>query len=130
MRSAMKRRERSPSAWSSVSRPHPFQRFANRRSRLARQYRQRSAGGDGPRYKEGRQSNRRVDMRYLVVGAGAVGGYFGGRLLAAGHDVTFLLRPGRAEALRKTGLVVNSRFGNLALPMPPYVLAGTIASTF
>jgi len=69
-------------------------------------------------------------MRYLVVGAGAVGGYFGGRLLAAGHDVTFLLRPGRAEALRKTGLVVNSRFGDLALPMPPYVLAGTIASTF
>jgi len=69
-------------------------------------------------------------MRYLVVGAGALGGYFGGRLLEAGHDVTFLLRPGRAEALRKTGLVVRSRFGDLALPMPPFVLAGTIASTF
>ena len=32
-------------------------------------------------------------MRYLVVGAGALGGYFGGRLIEAGHDVTFLLRP-------------------------------------
>jgi hypothetical protein len=36
---------------------------------------------------------RSNDMRYLVVGAGALGGYFGGRLLEAGRDVTFLLRP-------------------------------------
>jgi 2-dehydropantoate 2-reductase len=69
-------------------------------------------------------------MRYLVVGAGALGGYFGGRLLEAGHDVTFLLRPGRAKALRATGLVVKSRFGDLALPAPPFVLAQDIASTF
>jgi 2-dehydropantoate 2-reductase len=69
-------------------------------------------------------------MRYLMVGAGALGGYFGGRLLEAGHDVTFLLRPGRAEALRKTGLVVKSRFGDLALAAPPFVLAEGIASTF
>lgn len=69
-------------------------------------------------------------MRYLVVGAGAVGGYFGARLLEVGHDVTFLLRPGRAEALRMTGLVVKSRFGDVALPAPPHVLAETIASTF
>ena len=40
-------------------------------------------------------------MRYLVVGAGALGGYFGGRLLEAGRDVTFLLRPGRAQALAR-----------------------------
>ena len=38
-------------------------------------------------------------MRVLVVGAGAVGGYFGGRLLQAGRDVTFLVRPGRAEQI-------------------------------
>jgi 2-dehydropantoate 2-reductase len=69
-------------------------------------------------------------MRYLVVGAGALGGYFGGRLIEAGHDVTFLLRPGRAKALQSTGLVVKSRFGDLSLPAPPFVLADGIASTY
>lgn len=69
-------------------------------------------------------------MRYLVVGAGALGGYFGGRLIEAGHDVTFLLRPGRAKALQASGLVVKSRLGDLALPAPPFVLADGIASTF
>ncbi|MGZ5205219.1 MAG: ketopantoate reductase family protein [Caldimonas sp.] len=69
-------------------------------------------------------------MRYLVVGAGALGGYFGARLLEAGRDVTFLLRPGRAEALARTGLVVKSRFGDLALPPPPFALADAIGSTF
>ena len=39
-------------------------------------------------------------MRMLIVGAGATGGYFGGRLAAAGRDVTFLVRPARAERLR------------------------------
>ncbi len=38
-------------------------------------------------------------MRVLVVGAGAIGGYFGGRLLQAGNDVTFLVRPRRAAEL-------------------------------
>jgi 2-dehydropantoate 2-reductase len=69
-------------------------------------------------------------MRYLVVGAGALGGYFGARLLEAGCDVTFLLRPGRAAALEKTGLVVRSRFGDLSLAAPPFVLADTIASPY
>jgi 2-dehydropantoate 2-reductase len=45
-------------------------------------------------------------MRILVIGAGAVGGYFGGRLANAGRDVTFLVRAKRAEQLRSTGLVV------------------------
>ena len=67
-------------------------------------------------------------MRYLVVGAGALGGYFGARLLDAGCDVTFLLRPGRAAALARTGLVVKSRFGDLSLAPPPFVLADTIAA--
>ena len=38
-------------------------------------------------------------MRILVVGAGAIGGYFGGRMLQAGRDVTFLVRPRRAAEL-------------------------------
>ncbi|QRN79640.1 MAG: oxidoreductase, partial [Nocardiopsis sp. BM-2018] len=40
-------------------------------------------------------------MRILVVGAGAVGGYFGGRLVQAGRDVDFLVRPARAELLNE-----------------------------
>ena len=69
-------------------------------------------------------------MRYLIVGAGALGGYFGGRLLAAGKDVTFLLRPGRAQALASTGLVVKSRYGDLAIASPPFVLADGISAPF
>jgi 2-dehydropantoate 2-reductase len=57
-------------------------------------------------------------MRILVVGAGAIGGYFGGRLLEAGQDVTFLVRPGRAEQLARTGLSIRSPRGNLDLPAP------------
>ena len=48
-------------------------------------------------------------MRILVVGAGAIGGYFGGRLLQANRDVTFLVRERRAAQLRETGLVIRSR---------------------
>jgi 2-dehydropantoate 2-reductase len=55
-------------------------------------------------------------MRILVLGAGATGGYFGGRLLEAGCDVTFLVRPARAERLRETGLVVESPLGDIRLP--------------
>lgn len=69
-------------------------------------------------------------MRFLIVGAGALGGYFGGRLLEAGQDVTFLLRARRVAQLEKTGLVVKSRFGDLTLPAPPYVLAETINTHF
>ena len=65
-------------------------------------------------------------MRFLFVGAGALGGYFGGRLLDAGRDVTFLLRPRRAAQIAKTGLVVQSPFGNLHIPSPPHVLADGI----
>jgi 2-dehydropantoate 2-reductase len=54
-------------------------------------------------------------MRILVVGAGATGGYFGGRLAAAGRDVTFLVRPARAAQLRDDGLVILSHLGNVTL---------------
>ncbi len=50
-------------------------------------------------------------MRILVVGAGATGGYFGGLLARAGRDVTFLVRPARAEALRENGLTVSGAAG-------------------
>ncbi|MCJ9700296.1 MULTISPECIES: ketopantoate reductase family protein [unclassified Bradyrhizobium] len=60
-------------------------------------------------------------MRILVIGAGALGGYFGARLLAAGRNVTFLVRPKRAEALAKGGLVVKSKVGDLHLASPPTV---------
>ena len=69
-------------------------------------------------------------MRDLVVGAGAIGGYFGGRLLAAGRDVTFLVRPRRAAELATSGLVIRSRFGDATLPAPPTVLAENIRDTF
>ena len=69
-------------------------------------------------------------MRILVVGAGAIGGYFGARLLAAGRDVTFLVRPRRAAELAKTGLVVKSRKGDLALPSPSTVTADAIDAPF
>lgn len=54
-------------------------------------------------------------MRVLVVGAGAVGGYFGGRLVEKGEDVTFLVRPKRQEQLRRDGLVIKSIHGNAQL---------------
>jgi 2-dehydropantoate 2-reductase len=48
-------------------------------------------------------------MRTLIVGAGAIGGFFGSRLIAAGRDVTFLARENRAESLRRDGLRVAGR---------------------
>lgn len=56
-------------------------------------------------------------MRFLVLGAGGVGGYFGGRLVQAGGDVTFLVRPRRAEQLRTDGLVVESPRGSFTTPV-------------
>ena len=69
-------------------------------------------------------------MRFLVVGAGATGGYFGGRLLEAGRDVTFLVRPARAERLAATGLTITSPAGNITLRSPPTVLASGLRDPF
>ncbi len=69
-------------------------------------------------------------MKILVVGAGAIGGYFGGRLLQAGRDVTFLVRPGRAARLAECGLRVESRAGSLHLPSPPTLTQGDAAAPF
>ena len=57
-------------------------------------------------------------MRILVVGAGATGGYFGGRLLESGQDVSFLVRPARAQALARHGLAIRSAFGDATLRAP------------
>jgi len=54
-------------------------------------------------------------MRILIVGAGAVGGYFGSRLAQAGRDVTFLVRPARAKQLRRDGLRIISPHGDAVL---------------
>jgi 2-dehydropantoate 2-reductase len=69
-------------------------------------------------------------MRFLVVGAGATGGYFGGRLLEAGRDVTFLVRPARAERLAAAGLTIASPAGNVTLRSPPTVLAAELRAPF
>ena len=69
-------------------------------------------------------------MRILVVGAGAIGGYFGGRMLQAGRDVTFLVRPKRAAELASAGLVIRSPNGDVTLKNPPTVQADTIKDTF
>jgi 2-dehydropantoate 2-reductase len=69
-------------------------------------------------------------MRILVVGAGAIGGYFGGRLLAAGRDVTFLVRPARAAKLAATGLIIRSPVGDVTSPAPPTVTAEALHNHF
>ena len=69
-------------------------------------------------------------MKILVVGAGAIGGFFGGRLLAAKRDVTFLVRPGRAAQLAKTGLVIKSKLGDVSLSFPPLVSAETLKGPY
>ena len=51
-------------------------------------------------------------MKILVLGAGAIGGYFGGKLAKSGADVTFLVRPRRREQLTRDGLVVKSPLGD------------------
>jgi 2-dehydropantoate 2-reductase len=68
-------------------------------------------------------------MRILVVGAGSTGGYFGGRLAQAGRDVTFLVRPARAEHLRLNGLQITSPPGDVTIS-PNLVVAGGIAAPF
>jgi 2-dehydropantoate 2-reductase len=69
-------------------------------------------------------------MRILVVGAGAIGGYFGGRLLQAKRDVTFLVRDRRAAQLQKTGLVIKSPAGDFEQLNPPLVKAGELRGPF
>ncbi|WP_323768922.1 2-dehydropantoate 2-reductase [Marinovum sp.] len=55
-------------------------------------------------------------MKIAVMGAGALGGYFGGRLAQAGHEVTLIARGAHLDALRRHGLRIQSPNGNAHLP--------------
>jgi 2-dehydropantoate 2-reductase len=68
-------------------------------------------------------------VRLLVLGAGAIGGYFGGRLAEADADVTFLVRLKRREQLRRDGLRIESPLGNAQLPVKT-VLADELEPVF
>jgi hypothetical protein len=54
-------------------------------------------------------------MRIAVMAAGAVGGYFGARVAAAGHDVAFIARGAHRNAIRRNGLAIESTLGDLHL---------------
>jgi 2-dehydropantoate 2-reductase len=71
-----------------------------------------------------------MPLRMLVVGAGAIGGYFGGRMLQAGRDLTFLVRPARRAQLAAHGLVVHSALGDAAIRNPPTALAEELRQPF
>lgn len=68
-------------------------------------------------------------MRVLVVGAGAVGGYFGGRLVEKGADITFLVRERRKQQLEATGLVLHSVQGDFQSPIST-IVAGEVTEPF
>lgn len=55
-------------------------------------------------------------MRIMILGAGAVGGYFGAKLVLAGEDVTFVARGAHADALRTRGLIIRTPDGELGTP--------------
>jgi 2-dehydropantoate 2-reductase len=68
-------------------------------------------------------------MKILVIGAGALGGYFGACLVRAGRDVTFLVRPQRAEQLAQDGLGIVSPHGDFNVPAAT-VLAADLHRNF
>jgi 2-dehydropantoate 2-reductase len=71
---------------------------------------------------------KNTEIRILAVGAGAVGGYFGGRLAQAGRDVTFLVRPKRAEQIRAQGLrILSPTYGDFTV-RPNVITAAQISS--
>ena len=60
-------------------------------------------------------------MKLLILGAGGIGGYFGGRLAQAGADVTFLVRQKRREQIARDGLQIESPLGNAKLEVKAVV---------
>jgi 2-dehydropantoate 2-reductase len=69
-------------------------------------------------------------MRILVIGAGAVGGYFGGYLAHHGRDVTFLVRGARAEQLRTIGLQISAPdSGEITVPNPQLITSEELPKT-
>jgi 2-dehydropantoate 2-reductase len=68
-------------------------------------------------------------VRFLIVGAGALGGYYGGMLIKGGSDVTFLVRPRRAAQLAEHGLVIKRAEGEFSTPIKA-VGAGAIGGPY
>ena len=68
-------------------------------------------------------------MKLLVLGAGGIGGYFGGRLAQAGVDTTFLVRPKRRDQIAAGGLVIESPNGNARIEAKT-VLAGELEPAY
>jgi 2-dehydropantoate 2-reductase len=69
-------------------------------------------------------------MRYLILGAGALGGYFGGMLIKGGADVTFLVRPRRAAQLQRDGLIVKLQDGSELRTRAKTVQQGELNGTY
>lgn len=55
-------------------------------------------------------------MHILILGAGGIGGYVGGRLIESGVDATFLVREGRLKQIAEKGIRIESMYGNVAVP--------------
>ena len=68
-------------------------------------------------------------MRILIVGAGGVGGFYGAHLLNAGRDVTFLVRPRRAQQLAARGLNLLAPSGNISIANPKTISAGALKTS-
>jgi len=68
-------------------------------------------------------------MRILVVGAGSIGGYFGGRLAVAGRDVTFMVRAARAAQLQRDGMSIVSQYGDFTFA-PKTISASEITAPY
>jgi 2-dehydropantoate 2-reductase len=75
------------------------------------------------------KGGKSMDKRIVVVGAGAIGGYFGARLAVARRDVTFLVRPKRAEQL-EGGLIVRSPKGDAKVAAPKLVAGASSVELF
>jgi 2-dehydropantoate 2-reductase len=67
-------------------------------------------------------------MQVAVIGAGAVGCYYGGLLLRAGHDVTFIGRPAHVDAINAHGLLLDTQFFRGYLPAKAATDAASLAS--
>jgi 2-dehydropantoate 2-reductase len=74
-------------------------------------------------------TSARDALKILILGAGAIGGYYGARLIQAGADVTFLVREARAKTLAQSGLSVHSDLGEAQF-LVPAVTAGNVTPEY
>jgi hypothetical protein len=88
-----------------------------------------SGGSSTCSRRTGRYGDKEAVLRFLIVGAGALGGYYGGMLLRGGADVTFLVRPRRAAQLAERGLVIKEPDGEFTTPVKT-VLSGAVGGRY